>query len=385
MSARAWIELDLSSIRRNTQTVLGVANVPLMAVVKANGYGHGASAVARAAIEGGARRLGVATASEALALRRSGITAPIQILGAFLEDELDAAVAAGASLTLHEPEDLRRVGAAAWKARRPIGVHIKVNSGMHRHGVSIKDALPLLTAATRDRRVRVEGLMTHLPSAGDKNTGPSLRRVAGFSRLVDWADAAGVLPDQVHAAASVALFRFPKARFSQVRSGIALLGLDPSGHLGSGTRLDPALSIHARITRLQHVPRGSKVGYGGRWVAPRATRLAIVGMGYADGLPYSISGKGASVLIQGRRCPIVGSVMMDYVLVDVTDLPCVPKPGDVATVVGTQGKARIRLEEQSRRAGLIPYAFACALGPRLVRTVTDGQRGSLTTPLRRVA
>ena len=172
--------------------------------------------------------------------------------------------------------------------------------------------------------------------------------------------------------ASAAVFRLPEARFNRVRAGIALLGLDPADCLGP-TELRPALSLLARVTRVNEVRAGEAVGYGGRWVAPRDSRVALLGIGYGDGLPYGWTQGGAEVLIAGQRCPLVGSVMMDYVFVDVSDLARVPQPGDVATLVGREGEQELRLEPQAARAGLIPYALTCGLGGRLERVLIEAQ------------
>lgn len=385
VGARTWATLDLAAVRANARTILETARVPLLAVVKADGYGHGAALVANAALEGGASRVGVATASEALALRQAGIRAPIQVLGSFLDEETETLARCGVSVTLHEREDLQRARALAWKARRRVGVHVKVDVGMSRHGVGLTEAVRLLALARQDQCLRLEGLMTHLPCATAASTQATRGRIRTFARAVEWARASNLLPQQVHAAASVALFRFPDARFTQVRSGIALVGLDPAGRIAiSGARLAPALSIRARVMRLKHVAKATPVGYGSRWIAPRASRLAIVGIGYGDGLPYGLTDKGAHVLLQGRRCPLVGSVMMDYVIVDTTHLRRAPAPGDVATVVGQDGQARIALEEQSSKAGLIPYAMTCGLTGRIRRVVVGGGQ-TARLPQRRAA
>ncbi|RMG10031.1 MAG: alanine racemase [Planctomycetota bacterium] len=379
--ARAWAELDLDAVRANARRIRRSAGVPLLAVVKADGYGHGAPAVARAALEGGASRLGVATAAEALALRQAGLTAPVQVLGSFLDSEADLIAQAEASFTLHEEQDLRRVAAAAWRAGRALPVHLKVDVGMGRHGVDPRSAARLLAEAQRCPGVRVAGLMTHLPCAGAPDPAISREQISAFARLVAWARREGLCPPQVHAAASAALFRFPEARFTQVRSGIAVLGLDPGGWAArADVHLRPALSLRARVMRTRVVARGVAVGYGGRWTARRPSRLALLGIGYGDGLPYGLSGRGAHALLAGRRCPIVGTVMMDYALVDASDLPRAPRPGDVATLVGRDGEGRILLEEQARKAGLIPYAFATGLGKRLQRVV----RGMQLSPPARV-
>jgi alanine racemase len=377
--ARAWVELDLDAVRRNVRAIRAATGpgVELLAVVKADGYGHGATHVARAALEAGATRLGVATADEAVRLRDDGVLAPVQVLGSFLEDELEAAAGARASLTLHEPDDLSRVRAHAARLGRPLQAHLKVDVGMHRHGVAPAAALDLLARAAAEPLVRVEGLMTHLPSPNDAAT--TRAQLDAFARVVAAAERAGLRPPRVHAAASAALFRFPEAAFDGVRPGLALVGLDPDGRVAAtGTRLSPALSLRARVMRLKEVPAGDQVGYGGRWTASRASRLALVGIGYGDGLPYALTGKDACLLLQGRRCPIVATVMMDYLLVDATDLPRAPAPGDVATLVGQDGEATIALEEQARLAGVIPYAFTCGLGARLARVVRGARLDSAT-------
>jgi len=378
MSARAWLELDLGAVRHNVDVARETAGVPLIAVVKANGYGHGAVDVARAALAAGARGLGVATADEALELRAAGITAPIQILGSFLPDELPTAVEARACLTLHEPQDLERVRAAARRAGRPLPVQVIVDVGMARHGVSLEDALPLLASATRDPGVHLEGVLTHLPCATAPDLELTRERVARFRALVARAAVRGVLPREVHAAASAALFRLPEARLGQVRSGIALLGLDPAQCLGEAADdLQPALSLRANVMRTRRVAVGTPVGYSGRWVAPRESTIALLGLGYGDGLPYSLTQQGAEVLIHGKRCPVVGSVMMDYTAVDVTHLDEAPAPGEVATLVGRDGVGEITLNEQARRAGLIPYAFSCGLSARLDRVVLERSQPAL--------
>ncbi|MCA8923921.1 MAG: alanine racemase [Planctomycetes bacterium] len=364
---RAWLELDPAAIAANVAEVRRVAGPSLTAVVKADGYGHGAATVAHAALGAGARAVAVATPQAAHTLRAAGVTAPIQVLGAVLDEELELALAADAQLTVHAPRDVKRYAALARHRERPLDVHVMVDVGMHRHGVAPTQALVALRACRGP--LRPVGLMTHLPCAADAALDTTRAQVGTFRRVVADAAVAGVLPEQVHAAASCALFRLPEARFNHVRSGIALVGLDPGGRIAaSGARLTPALSLRAKVVGIKRVARGAQAGYSGRWTAPRDSVLAIVGIGYGDGLPYTLTGRGAEVLLGGRRCPLVGSVMMDYVLVDVTDAPGVG-PGDVATFAGRAGELRIPLEEQASKADLIPYALVCSLGAHLRREV----------------
>ena len=370
---RAWAEVDLDAVRHNVRTIRDHAGVALMAVVKADAYGLGAPDVSRAALDAGASYLGVATPHEALTLRHAGINAPIQILGSLLDDEVDVALQARTTLTLHSLSDLHRVAHAARRLGRRPAVHVMVDVGMARHGISPSQALDLLRSASKERAVRLDGFMTHLPCASDPDLARTRAQVAAFAGLTRRAAAQGHLPPRVHAAASAGLFRLPEARFTQVRAGIALGGVDPGGLRAAGADLRPALSVHTKITHLRKVPKGSSVGYGGRWTAPRPSRLAVLGVGYGDGVLYSLTGHDAHVLIQGRPCPLVGTVMMDYLLADVTHLPSLPKRGDVATLIGSQRQRSIPLEEQAERAGVIPYALSCSLGSSLPRASTHAQ------------
>jgi alanine racemase len=381
---RGWLELDLQAVRANAREALRVAEVPLCAVVKADAYGHGATEVARAARAGGASSVAVATPEEALRLRQAGLTGSLQLLGAVLPAELEPALEAGVEHTLQDPGELAVLRRAARAAERRLDVHLEVDSGMARHGVAPGEALPLLAAAREAPELRVVGLMTHLSSAlGDPAV--SREELRRFQGVVDAARAAGLLPGRVHAAASAGLFRFPEARHSQVRAGIALLGLDPEGALrAAGAALRPALSLHARVLRTRSLAPGEPAGYSARFVAARPTRLALVGLGYADGLPWGASAKGAQVLLRGRRCPLVGSIMMDYALVDVTDVPGEVLPGEQVTFFGRQGAETLPLEELARLGGSMPYALACGLGGRLRREVV-GEELTLTGGFRRVA
>lgn len=382
---RAWLEVDLGAVRANARALLETAGVPLCAVVKADAYGHGACDVARAARQGGASAVAVATPEEALRLREAGLVGPVQVLGALLDEELEPALEAEAELTLQHPDDLGRLRAAAARAGRPLAVHLEVDCGMARAGVAPEEALPLLGQLRDAAGLRAVGLMTHLSSAlGDPAI--SQAELARFQGVVEAARAAGLLPPRVHAAASAGLLRFPQARHTQVRSGIALLGLDPQGALSAaGARLRPALSLHTRVLRLRRLEPGQPAGYSGRFVAARPTRLALIGLGYADGLPWGASCQGAEVLLHGRRCPLVGSIMMDYALVDTTDVPGEVAPGDAVTVFGRQGVAALPLEGLARAAGIIPYALACGLGGRLRRELVGVEAGLSTGGFRRAA
>lgn len=367
---RAWAEVDVAAVRGNVERLRRGTGRPLIAVVKANGYGLGAPLVGRAALEGGARALAVATVDEAAELRDALGPAPtVLVLGALLDEEALAAVALGLETAVHTPGDVERIGRAARSAGRRARVHVEVDVGLSRHGVAPRAAVALLEAALATPGVELAGLMTHLPRAEHRDV--TLEQLARFEPIVAAARvlAPGVL---VHAAASTASLLHEEARHDAVRPGIALQGLDPDGAAASaGVRLEPALSLRAKVVRVRELEAGTDVGYGATFRAARPTRLAVVGIGYDDGLPYRLSNKG-SFLLHGKRCPIVGTVMMDYALVDATDAPPVA-PGDVATAIGRDGDEEISVLEVARAVGMIPYAVTCGLGRRATRVAVDSR------------
>lgn len=285
------------------------------------------------------------------------------MLGALLDEDALAAVALGLETTVHTAGDLERIARAARSAGRSARIHVEVDCGLSRHGVEPSRAVALLEQALETPGAELVGLMTHLPRADSREA--TLEQLARFQPVVAAARARapGIL---VHAAASTASLLHEEARFDAIRPGIALQGLDPDGAAGvAGVRLEPALSLRAKVVRVRELEAGTDVGYGATFRTTRATRLAVVGLGYDDGLPYRLSNNGV-LLLHGVRCPIVGTVMMDYTLVDATDAPPVA-PGDVATAIGRDGAAEVTAVEVARAVGVIPYAVTCGLGRRATR------------------
>jgi alanine racemase len=375
---RAWAEVDSAAIRSNVERLIAHAGRDLIAVGKANGYGLGATLVARAALEGGARALGVATVEEGEELRASlGPGPTVLVLGSLLDEERLVAIALGLESVVHEPEDLDRLGRAARYAERRARVHVKVDCGLARHGVEPRHAPELVERALSTPGVELVGLMTHLPQASSREE--TLEHLARFSRVVEQARARapGIV---VHAAASTAALLHEEARFDAIRPGIALQGVEPDGGVfaRAGVRLERALSLRAKVVRVRELEPETDVGYGATFRTRRKTRLAVVALGYDDGLPYRLSNQGA-LLIHETRCPIVGTVMMDYVLADATDAPPVA-PGDTATAIGRDGALEITVEEVARAASVIPYAVTCGLGRRATR-IDSSARASVAEPL----
>ena len=331
-----------------------------MAVVKANGYGHGAVPVAQAAVEAGATWLGVSSVQEGIELRQAGLTVPILNLGYTPAVALSAAVAAKLSLTLYDRESFANFR----NATTEIGVHVKLNSGMNRLGAQPDDALALATEVHRDARLRLEGFWTHFASA---DTDPAFTR-AQLRRYVETRarlEHAGVTGFLSHAANSAGLLRFPEARLDLVRAGLVLYGVRPDAGWQDLPELRPALTWQTIVTHVQTVDTGGTVGYGGRFKALKPARIATIAVGYADGLHRQASSSGRA-LVQGQSVPIAGTISMDQAALDVTTVPDV-SVGDIVTLIGTDGDATATADQLAAASGTISYEVLCAISSRVLR------------------
>ncbi|MDR7491928.1 MAG: alanine racemase [Armatimonadota bacterium] len=368
LHARAWAEVDLEAVAANVQAVRRhVGATPVMAVVKANGYGHGALPVARAAVRAGAAWLGVATVEEGIALRDGGVVAPVLVLGP--DEPVEEAVARGLTLTVADPASLHRTVTAARRASpggRRVRVHLKVDTGMTRLGFW-PEAVPAAVETLAAAGVAVEGVFTHLAAADSDPafTAEQLRRFAPAARAVR-----ARFPRALrHAAATAALLTVPEARLDLVRLGIGLYGLLPGPGFASPVALRPAMRLWARVAQVREVPAGVDVSYGRTYRTTGPTRLATVAIGYGDGYLRSLSNRGA-MLLDGRRAPVVGRVCMDYTIVAVPPGAAV-QPGDAALVFGPELPA----EEVAEAAGTIAYEVVTRLGPRVRRIYRPAGEG----------
>jgi alanine racemase len=366
MSAgRAAARIDLGAIRHNTAVLARAAGrARLMAVVKAEGYGHGATAAARAALAGGATALAVATAGEVEELRAAGIGAPILVMGPLTGGEWARAVAADAELAVWTPEAARRATAAG--VGRPVRVHLKIDTGMGRLGVRPEE-LPAVIDAVASAGVEVSGLMTHF-AAADETEGENAPFMA--EQLLRFRAATAPLRSRfpralVHAANSAAILRDPGAAFDMVRCGIALYGCSPFGRDPQEHDLRPAMSLVSYLASVKTVRSRESVGYGRAWRADRGTRVGLVPVGYADGYARCLSGR-SEVLVGGRRVPVVGAVSMDQLTVDLGP-GSGEAVGDEVVLIGAQGDERITAEELAGRRGTINYEITCAVGRRVPR------------------
>jgi alanine racemase len=360
MRRRAEARVDLGAIERNAARLARelTEGAALCAVVKADGYGHGAAPAARAALAGGATWLAVATADEALALRAEDVEAPLLVMGALTRHELDIALAAGADVVAWREAWLR--DALGGRAAR---VHVKLDTGMGRLGTRDAGEADAVCARAGDRLV---GLMSHFATAderGDDFFGEQLERFR------DWAlpykdERPGLV---LHTANSAATLRDPASHFDMVRCGIAVYGMDPFHEDASARDLEPALELASYVADVKPVAAGESAGYGRRFVAEEPTRLATLPIGYGDGVRRALTNN-AEVVIRGRRFPLVGTVSMDNVTVDVGDAPVVP--GDDAVLIG----AGISAEEVARRLDTINYEVTCGISARVPRVHEPGAR-----------
>jgi alanine racemase len=362
-SRGAALQVDLTAVAANTRLFADRSDGSLMAVVKADGFGHGAARVARTALRNGASWLGVTSIDEAVALRADGIGAPIlswlnpagRDFGPAIRHDIDVAVPG--------PEHLAAVVAAADRLRRPARVHLQLDVGMARDGAAPADWARLCVAARRAERagtLRVVGAMGHLARA-DEPGHPANR--AGRERFA-WGLAVArrhaLRPPLRHLAATAATLTDPLSRHTLCRVGAGLVGIDPT----RTTPLRPAMTLTAPVVTVRDVAPATPVGYGHTWAAARATRLALLPLGYADGLPRAASGR-AEVLLRGRRCPVVGLVSMDQAVVDVGTLPVAV--GDVATVFGPGDDGEPTVAEWAAWSGTIEHEIVTGIGARVLR------------------
>jgi alanine racemase len=346
-----------------------VGSSAVFAVVKADAYGHGAVAVART-LEPLCNALAVSLVEEGLELRAAGIRAPIFVLGAYYNRHQDDVIGQRLTPVVYDLADLERFGAAAARRGRRIDVHVKIDTGMSRLGVAV-DELPRVLARFDDLSgLRLAGLCTHLASADLPDAGMTEAALDKFDACMEQARRAGFTDLAHHAANSAASVRFPRARLSAVRPGLALFGAMPS-HSVAVADLEPALRLSTRIMAIHEIAVGTPVSYGGLWRAARPSRIATLPVGYADGYPRHV--RDACVLVAGRRVPIVGAVCMDMLMIDVTDVPAADAAvGGPVTLIGRDGAEQITVDELAGWAGTLNYEILCGISKRVPRILRDG-------------
>ncbi len=362
-------EIDLSAIAANVRALKAVvgAGCRVMAVVKANGYGLGAAWVAAAALEGGASWLGVACVDEGVELRRAGYGGPILVMSYAPPEEAMLAVRNRLTLALHRDRTAFALEAAARELKLSTGaiaVHVKVDTGLGRYGCKPEEFLPLAQTILALPHMRLEGLMTHFADADNPDLSFAREQLKRFNEVRRTAAEHGIVFEIVHAANSAAALSLPEARLDMVRSGILLSGHVPARHLAATVALQPAFCLRSSLARVYSAEPGDTVGYGRTWRAERPSRIGLITVGYADGYRRALSDS-ASVLVRGRRVPVVGRVSMDQIGLDLTDVDA--EEGDEVVLVGRQGGELIAVDEWASWADTISYEMLCGLSERVPR------------------
>lgn len=367
--ARATIDLD--AYRHNIAELQRVvAPSAVWAVVKADAYGHGAVPVARAAVDAGVGGLCVAITAEGVELRQAGIATPILVLSEQPDEEIADIVAHRLVPTVYRTSYVDKLAAEVRRARvEPLDVHVKVDTGMHRVGVEPHDAAKIVQRiAENSDALRLAGVYTHFAAADSPGHAANDRQATVFDDVL--ADLADFLPGvAVHSVNSAGALSMPNQRRDLIRAGIATYGIVPGdGVADLCAELRPVLSLHARVSRVQRLAAGEGVSYGHRAITATPTTVATLPIGYADGVPRRLWSQGGEVLIGGKRCPIIGVVTMDQMMVDCGDMEI--EVGDEAVLLGSQGSDAIRAEDWASALDTIGYEITCGIGSRVPRVYT---------------
>jgi len=336
-----------------------------MAVVKANAYGHGTVETAKCLIRHGLSRVAVFSVDEGIVLRQAGINAPIVVLGPLFTEQLEELFTHQLTPVVSDLSILSALAKAAASFPTPYPVHLKVETGMGRLGITAKDLSTLFITRSFPHSLQMEGLMTHLADADGQVPDATEEQLARFRDAIDVVAAGGFRVPLIHAANSCGSVRFPEAQFSLVRPGIMLYGYHTLPESVAVPDLKPVLSLRTTIAQRRTIQPGHRVSYGGTFTATRVTTIAVLPIGYADGVSRHLSNRGY-VLIHGRRAPITGIVCMDMILVDVTGIPGIAV-GDEAMLIGRQGDEQITAADIAEWTETIPYEVLCAIGPRVPR------------------
>jgi alanine racemase len=361
---RATVYLDRVAANIHAIRALIGSRIQLMAVVKANAYGHGAVPIARAALAAGATWLGVACVDEGLLLRSAGITAPILVLGYSAPEELPLAAKGNLSLAIGTPTHLA-AAVAAGAAGHIIHAQLKIDSGMGRFGFLPSQIDDLGRTLARQPGIYVEGCFTHMARGEDDPSLATSAQLTCFEAALGTLARYGIQPPLIHAANSGALLLAPRSHFAMVRAGILLYGYRPDRSPGLHAPFQPVMEITSRLARVETLPQGTRIGYGHTHQLTDGERVGLVPIGYADGLRRSLSGTG--YLLAGGQCvPIIGRISMDQCMVDLTGVHCAE--GDPVTVLGGQGDAAVWADDLGAWAGTIAYEILCGISNRLPRT-----------------
>lgn len=381
---RAWVEINLAALQHNVRQFreLLPATTQLMAVVKADAYGHGAVAVAQTALQAGAAWLGVATVPEGIELRAAGIQAPILVMGAVNStEEMQAIAHWRLQPTLVNPKQALVFSdtLSGLAAARPVAVHLKIDTGMSRLGFPWAEAVDFARFVRQLPHLKIDSLYSHLATADSPDPAIMQQQQQRFKAALGHLQQQQLLPPRLHLANTAATLADPALHYDLVRVGLGLYGLYPAPHLRSRLDLQPVMQVKARITHLKDVPAGTGISYGHQYVCDRPIRLAVVGIGYADGVPRVLSNR-LQVLVKGCLAQQIGAITMDQLMLDVTGIPNLQE-GDVVTLLGRDGNHILSPDDWANLANTISWEILCGFKHRLPRIAVEQPLASLSSTL----
>lgn len=363
-----YAEIDLGAIAYNLQQIRAkVAPAGIMAVVKANAYGHGALEVARTALASGATHLAVALVEEGIVLRAAGVSAPILVFGGTVPEQASLFLEHDLIASVYERQGAGALAQAAQRAGKSAWVHVKVDTGMGRVGVAWEEALPFLNWLAGERGLQIDGIYTHFATSDDKDKAFAELQLARFVEVVEGVQAMGLRVLR-HAANSGAILDLPGSYFDLVRPGVMMYGYYPSPQTSRSVPLRPAMTLKSRILYVKRVERGTSISYGRQFIAAQETTIATLPVGYADGYNRLLSNRG-EVLIRGRKYPVVGRVCMDQIMVDLGPESDI-HPGEEVVLFGRQGDEEVSVYSICEKLQTIPYEVTCWVSARVPRVYT---------------
>ncbi len=365
-------EIDLKALLHNLREIQRLAGGPghsIIAVVKADAYGHGALRISQTLENAGVKALGVALAQEGIELRQGGIRLPILVMGSLLKEQIPSLFEFQLTPVLFQSGIIPLLEKEAEEQGITLPVHIKVDTGMGRLGIQPDEFRPFLKELLRHKRIKIEGVMTHLADADRPDSGNSARQIALWNNLLNQLEEFHLRPPMIHLLNSAAILSLPGGESDPVRPGLMLYGYSSYKDKENRVFLEPVLSFKTRIVHLKTVPAGTPVSYGGTFVTEKKSVIATLPVGYADGYSRALSNCG-KVLIRGKRVPVVGRVCMDMIMIDVTGVPELDL-GDEAVLIGKQGNDFISAEEVAGWIGTIPYEILCSISKRVPRVYKE--------------
>ena len=362
-----WLEIDLGAIKNNIQKIQEISNHSVMAVVKANAYGHGIIEVSKAVQEAGAAWLAVARLEEALTLREAGNQGKILVMGYTSPQQALTASLYDISLAVYDLDIALAYSQVVTRENAILKVHVKIDTGMGRLGVFPEAGVEFFEKLHTFPGIYVEGIFTHFARADEPQLGETVRQIGRFDQLLSDLSRRGIRPELAHASNSAGLLYFPKGGYDMVRAGIITYGLNPSAEAPVPDTFLPALSLKATLTSVKMLPKGHGVGYNHRYTTQDVERIGVIGVGYADGFRRRLGG---IVLVRGKRVPILGTICMDQCMLQLDSVP-EAEIGDEVVLIGAQEAEMISVDELASIWGTINYEVVCAMAARVPRIYKD--------------